>query len=243
MFYQNGVDISSVKSMWEFLQEHPTYSTLNSWNGLRSIAHNVKLYNLELEGDWTVVLDFLSDTADSGDLQFLLAESLEEFARENPGYKVGFNGRSDGYLVLYNQDNWRSVLPEAVTDFETYEEFKNYCKENGERVTDYLRELRDTVTVVRAFDTLCDELRDLANEYSKKNFDSLKLENAVDRFHYEYDDDLDALSLAGPVIEDDHVNLNDIAEFTSFMNLFYKCLGQDARRAYVNDTLLYLKEA
>ena len=48
MFYQKGVDISNTKSMFNFLNNHFTYDTMNSWNGLKSIANNVKVYNLNL---------------------------------------------------------------------------------------------------------------------------------------------------------------------------------------------------
>ena len=48
MFYKKGVDISNTKSMYNFLKNHEKYDTLNSWNGLKSIANNVKVYNLKL---------------------------------------------------------------------------------------------------------------------------------------------------------------------------------------------------
>lgn len=242
MFYKTGVDICSVKSMWEFLHNHFTYSTMNSWNGLKSVAHNVKLYNLKLEGDWWVALRFLNDEADPGCLQMNIHDMIEEFERENQGYRVGFNGRSGGYLVLYNDDNYRSVLPDIVVDYENYEDFKNDQKYYGYRVSEHTYELRRAVRVVRAFDLLCDQLRDIVNEYSKKSFDTLKLEDAVEQFYVNYGDDLEELDLEGPEVEDDHVDLKDIAEFNSFMVLFYQCLGEDRNRAYVNGNLLYLKE-
>ena len=33
MFYKKYVDISNVKSMWNFLHDHYQYFTMNSWNG------------------------------------------------------------------------------------------------------------------------------------------------------------------------------------------------------------------
>ena len=90
MFYRTGVDIASTKSMWNFLKEHFTYYTMNSWNGLESIAHNVKLYNLELEGDWTVAMKYLFDETDSGCLQTYIDLEIREFEEKYPYYKVGF---------------------------------------------------------------------------------------------------------------------------------------------------------
>ena len=65
LFQKAGVDICNPKSMFEFINNHFTYYTLNSWNGLQSIANNMKLYNLGLEGDWTTVLDYLYDEESS----------------------------------------------------------------------------------------------------------------------------------------------------------------------------------
>ena len=64
MFYKTGVDITKEKSMWHFLKNHFTYSTMNSWNGMKSIAHNVKLYNLKLDGDVLNIPLFMADQAD-----------------------------------------------------------------------------------------------------------------------------------------------------------------------------------
>lgn len=245
MFYVKGIDIASTKSMWNFLHNHSTYYTMNSWNRSKSIAHNVKLYNLKLEGDWTVVLRYLFDEADSGCLQMNIDDEIREFEEKYPYYKVGFNGRSGGYLVLGNSDNNGSVLPECVTEFDTYEEFKEDVKSgwNGYNVSDFNRELRDAVEIVREFDKLCDRLRDLVNEYSKKSFDADKLEDAVDRFNREYGDDLDDLALQPPELEGDKVVLNDIVYYHAFMHCFFECFGEDKKRIASNETHLWLKEA
>lgn len=244
MFYKSGVDIASTKSMWNFLHNHPTYYTMNSWNGLASIANNVKLYNLKLEGDWTVALRYLLDEADSGYLQTYINDAIREFEEEHRYYKVCFNGRSGGYLVLCNTDNNHSVLPDCVTDYESYADFKKDVKAgwNGYNVSDFDRELRDAVEIVRAFDRLCDSLRDLVNEYSKKSFDVDKLEAALEWFNNEYGDELIVLELEGPVLEGDRVKLNDIKSYHAYMHCFMDCLGEDRRRVTGNDTHLWLKE-
>lgn len=245
MFYTTGVDIASTKSMWEFLHNHPTYYTMNSWNSSKSIAHNVKLYNLNLEGDWTVALRYLLDEADSGFLQGYIDDAIREFEEEHRYYKIGFNGRSNGYLVLYNVDNNCSVLPTCVTDYESYADFKEDVKAgwNGYRVSDFDRELRDAVEIVRAFDRLCDNLRDLVNEYSKKSFDVDKLEAALEWFNNEYGDELVCLELTGPVLEGDRVKLNDLEDYKAYLTCFMICLGVDNKRATGNDGYLWLKEA
>ena len=244
MFYTYNVDIASTKSMWNFLKEHFTYHTMNSWNCTKSIAHNVKLHRLNLSGDWTTVVKYLFDEADSGLLQLYIDDEIQEFERQYPYYEVFFNGRSNGYLVLCEKAGHKSVIPECVNQYDTYEEFKEDVKSgwNGYSVSDFNRELRDTVTIVREFDKLCDRLRDIVNEYSKKSFDVDKLEYALTRFGDIYGDDLEDLNLDGPCMEGDRVRLNDIADYTAFMHCFFDCFGEDRRRIAYHEGYLWLKE-
>ena len=57
VMFVKKVNRNNDKEMFEFLKEHFTYNTMNSWNGLESIANNVKVYNLGLEGDCWKALD------------------------------------------------------------------------------------------------------------------------------------------------------------------------------------------
>jgi len=61
MFYKKGVDITNDRQMFYFIKNHFTYYTMNSWNGLQSIANNVKLHRLQLQGDWTVAYNLLNN--------------------------------------------------------------------------------------------------------------------------------------------------------------------------------------
>ena len=245
MFYTPYVDIASTKSMWNFLKEHFTYHTMNSWSCSKSIAHNVKLHRLHLDGDWTVAMRYLFDEDDSGRLQMYIDDEIQEFESQYPYYEVFFNGRSNGYLVLCEKDHHRTVLPDCVDNYDSYEEFKADCRYYGERVSDYLRELREAVTIVREFDKLCDRLRDLVNGYSKASFEVDKLEQAVESFDDEYFSDLSKLGLAGPCMEDNRVLLNDIAHYNAFMQCFIKCLGEDYSRIATDPDgkYLWLKES
>ena len=242
MFYTYGVDIANTKSMWEFLHNHFTYNTMNSWNGLKSIANNVKLYKLNLEGDWSNVIRYLTDVGDCGGLQDIIDGELRAFDEKYyPNYRVGFNGRSNGYLVIYNGDNNRSVLPECVAYYENYEDFKYETRDCGENVSDYKYELREAVQVVRDFDKLCDNLRDIVNEYSKRSFEEDKLGDAVDRFYSEYGDDLDDLNIQGPEVDGNKVRLYDISYYHAFMDCFFRCFGDDGRRIDFDSEYLWLK--
>ena len=171
MFYKKGLDISNTKQMFEFLKNHYQYHTMNSWNRLKSIANNVKLYNLELEGDWDNALSFLYD--EGSDLVYLINDTIEIWESEHEGYSVGFNGRSGGYLVLYNKNNNVNILPDYITDYD-YEEFKDYCKDYYGGVKHCKNDLKFYTELVRDFDKLCDELRDIVNEYSKMDYEAYK---------------------------------------------------------------------
>lgn len=182
LFQKAGVDICNPKSMFEFINNHFTYYTLNSWNGLQSIANNMKLYNLGLEGDWTTVLDYLYDEEDIGGIGFQIRDLVDEWEANHPGYSLGWNGRSGGYLVIYNHDrrngtvNFRNILPEDLTGFDNYEDFKETIKDYyGWNVKDMIPELREYTQLIRDFDKLCEDLRDLANEYSKLDYKAEKL--------------------------------------------------------------------
>ena len=176
MFYKKGIDITNAKSMFNFINEHYTYYTLSSWNGLSSIANNVKVYNLKLEGDWDVALSYLFDENDIGDLQFEINMMIREWEDDHQGYLIGFNGRSGGYLVMYNKDNNRSIVPDCLLGYDTYEEWKQSIKESWyhECVKDYLPTLRETTKLIQDFDKLCDKIRELVNVYSKMDYEADK---------------------------------------------------------------------
>lgn len=209
MYYRTGLDITNIKQMWTFLKNHFTYYTMNSWNGLSSIANNVKLYNLKLEGSWTTALSFLLDEKDIGDLQWQLDELRREFAYAHPGYEVHFNGRSGGYLVLHNENNNKTVLPDCVAGYDTYEDFKADCQYFGYKLTDYFWDLRNTAILVRDFDKLCDEMRDMVNEYSKMDYKEQVLAYNINEFNEHYEEDLNKLKISPLVIIDGEVDVTE----------------------------------
>ena len=188
MFYKTGVDITNDKQMFNFLRDHFMYYTANSWNGLRSIANNVKLYNLDLSGDWCVALSLLE--ADDYDYISML---LHDWEREHPGYTVGFNGRSGGYLVLGNKGNARQVLPEDIIGRVDYEDYKDYCREYYGSVKANRDSLVYYTKLVQSFDRLCDELRNYCDYLSKLSFEIIEMQKAIEEFNEQYYPDLDYL--------------------------------------------------
>ena len=243
MFYKTGVDVSNPKSMWEFLHDHFTYSTCNSWNGGRSIAHNVKLYNLKLEGDWTAAARFLFDEQDIGDLQFLIQEKIDDFVTGHSMFRVHFNGRQGGYIVLYNRDNNGHVLPDWIWDYQTYEDFKedihNYY---GQTVKDFTHDLRVWTQLVRDFDKLCDDLRDLVNEYSKMDYDNFVLAGVIDHFNDRYGEDLEYLEFAPLTVGKEGVDISSIQQLDCLVEALLRLFGENRERVEINDFILNLKE-
>lgn len=103
--YYKKVNKASRKEMVDFLSNHFRYDTMNSWNCSTSYAHCVKMWNLglprELEDKFWEMYDSENDFYD-----FYLPNLIRDF-REEWGYDVGFNGKSGGYLVLYDAEKVR----------------------------------------------------------------------------------------------------------------------------------------
>lgn len=188
MFYKKGIDITNDKQMFNFLKNHFEYYIMNSWNRLDTIANNVKLYNLNLSGDWCVALSLLE--RDSYDEINIMINQWQEY---HPGYEVYFNGRSGGYLVLKNKDNNYHILPEEIIEAEDYDEYKRYCKEFYGSVRANRNDLRFYTQLVQDFDKLCDDLRDYCDELSNQKFEVVEMEKAVEDFNSIYEDDLEYL--------------------------------------------------
>lgn len=148
MFYKK-VNKKSDKEMFYFLKEHFTYYTVNSWNLNKSIANNVKVYNLGLDYE---ILNLLQI-----DDYFTINTCIEDWEIEHEDYSVGFNGRSGGYLVLCNKNNTKNVLDEYFEN-DTYEQFKEEIKYNYGALKYYHDRLVQQVELVQSFDKLCDNL-------------------------------------------------------------------------------------
>lgn len=89
------------QDMIAYLTEHFRYDTMNSWNRATSYAHNIKISHLNHVDDITDKLYDLIGVEgiyDETDYNFYLREFE---ARHNWAWQIGTNGRSGGYLVLY----------------------------------------------------------------------------------------------------------------------------------------------
>lgn len=148
-FYKK-IDTTNREKMIQYLSSHRRYYTMNSWNQSTSYANNLKIYNLGLTFEQQSKLYKLMNTEDPA-----LYESINDLCHSfncehNWKYQVGFNGRSDGYLVLYQggikEDGRPFSYPGRSTDMN--ENFKEWSDED----------LKDRVELIENFDKLCDNI-------------------------------------------------------------------------------------
>lgn len=204
LFYKTNLVKQNAKEAWQFLKDHFTYYTLNSWNLMKSIANNVKMYNLQLDGSYWVARDLMI-----ADDYYALNSLIRNWQNKHPGYVVGFNGRSDGYLVLYNEKNYNSVLPDWVTDYDNYEDFKQYAKDYYGSLKEMLPTIIEYVDLVQDFDKLCDKLRDYVNDLSLIDMEAKateELERVVEVFNDSMQKDLELLEVKELEVKDRKVD-------------------------------------
>lgn len=99
MFFEQKVDRRSRQAMVNFLLGHYRYNTMSSINRSTSYAHCVKVSRLGLTNQQ---IDNAFEIL-STDFWHEIEAPIDEFTlRHNGAYTIGSNGRSAGYLVLYN---------------------------------------------------------------------------------------------------------------------------------------------
>jgi hypothetical protein len=116
--FDKKVDLRSRKAMTEFLTNHFRYDTMSPWNQSTSYANNIKIHRLGLDRETENKLYDLIETTEFWDDARVL---FDEFA-ERHGYqwRPGINGRSGGYLVLYQS-------------FREPSEHKSFCISCGQK--------------------------------------------------------------------------------------------------------------
>ena len=97
-FYR-PVDLRSRAAMTAYLKNHFRYHTMNSWNRSTSYACNLKVHTLGLEHDLVMRLFDLVNLPEFYERINDLCRDFDE--AHDYLWQVGFNGRSGGYLVLY----------------------------------------------------------------------------------------------------------------------------------------------
>lgn len=112
------VNLDSREDMIRYLQTHFRYFTMNSWNGADSYACNLKIHKLDLD---PAIESKLFDLLQFEEFFDSLQELKDAFAEKYQYlWQVGMNGRSGGYLVLYEGER----RPTG---------YKSYCTKCGQR--------------------------------------------------------------------------------------------------------------
>lgn len=147
-FFSKTVDWRSRNALVAFLQEHPRYYVMNSWNGTRTFSNKVKVHYMDLPRD--IVDRAFELVCDDGPLRYRwerqLSSRLSQFEQEHEGYyKIGFNGRSGGYLILVGKK-----MDDLDTPLGEFHEKYHWSMDS----------LRGLVGLVQEFDRMCDIIRE-----------------------------------------------------------------------------------
>lgn len=98
-FFWTAVDRRSRRAMTEFLSEHYRYNAGHSWNRATSYACNLKVCGLGLDSE---TVDRLLDLIQVPEFYVPLDRLADLFnAAHEFRWQAAWNGRSGGYLVLY----------------------------------------------------------------------------------------------------------------------------------------------
>lgn len=185
-FFSKQIDKRNRQAMIDFLSGHFRYDTTNSWNRETSYANLVKVHHLNLPPEIrSKAYDMVNLDEVNESLNDIIAQWDED---HNWKYQARFNGRSGGYLVLYQggrrisdhksyctncgQRNFQSATEENKTcgvcrkptrvNHTFYETYTNGMGiDMDEDFQEWsMRRLRERVELVQSFDKLCDDLRD-----------------------------------------------------------------------------------
>lgn len=142
------------KEMIDFIINHDTYWPQNSWNGGNVPCVNVKLYSNFIKQFATEeyiekAFDFLDCEEAFDDIHYFI---FEPFHEDYPKYKIGWNGRSKGYIVLrdakypfrsvfnYSKDELNEMTKSKIKNiYEILKEFDNVVVRAVTSFFDYVK--------------------------------------------------------------------------------------------------------
>ena len=167
-FFNKTTKNMSLRQKFDYVHNHYYYYTMNSWKRSKSLANNVKIYNLPLTKEQKdKFFDLYCDEDLNNELYFHINGILEDFESENE-FDIAFNGRSGGYLVAYNKRkngcvSCENVIDEDLIDFASYDEALKYYKENYTwSYRDCQAELKSIIernfAICVLFDDCCDDV-------------------------------------------------------------------------------------
>lgn len=127
---------------------------MNSWNASTSYANKVKIYSVIPNELQNKVYEMIDSEGFYDEINWI----LEDFSRDhNFEYQAGFNGRSGGYIVLYqggyryetiNGQERKRVFSYPGKSMDQNEDFENWSMES----------LKERVKLIQEFDKMCDNV-------------------------------------------------------------------------------------
>lgn len=164
-FFNKTKKNMTLTQKFDYIKEHFTYCTMNSWNKTESIANNIKLYKLPLtkeqkERAWEIIGDEnLNDELWWNELEPYIAEFKDRY---HQNYDIYSNGRNGGYLVLTGNNGYK-VVNEDIKNAESYKKLiKNFQDYYGwsfrEAQKEARQEIEDTFDLIVDFDETCDDM-------------------------------------------------------------------------------------
>lgn len=162
-FFNKTKKNMTLREKFDYIHKHFYYYTMNSWNGLKSIANNVKIYNLPLTKEQKdKFFDLYCEESLIDEIYFHINMILEDFKSEND-FEIAFNGRSGGYLVAYNKNNNCNIIDEDLIDccsyedlIEYYMEFKGWSFRDSQ--AEAKRKIEENFEKCVLFDDCCDDV-------------------------------------------------------------------------------------
>lgn len=163
-FFNKTHSKMNLQDKLNYINKHFYYFTMNSWNRTKTLANNVKIYNLPLTTEQkNKFYEITEDENLSQELYDNINCLLYAFEAQNPGLEVYFNGRSGGYIVIKNKGNNENIIDENITDSANKQDLTNYFKnvcgwsfEDSQAETKRIIEENFETCVL--FDNLCDEI-------------------------------------------------------------------------------------
>lgn len=146
--FEKRINRASRKDMISFLRNHFRYHTMNSWNAGTSYAHCIKISRgIGLPND---IDETKWDMLNSQKWNNHMGDLIDSFAdAHNYSWQVGTNGRSGGYLVLYQGGikNGKIIC------------YPGRSSDQNENFDDWeMDEIKARVNIIRDFDMLASDI-------------------------------------------------------------------------------------
>lgn len=166
MFVKN-IDFKSRDNLLDYLKTHFRYYTMNSWNRTTSYAQCVKIHCLDIpEHLRDMAYELACGQLVSKEFEAIHQALFDQF-RDETGYALGFNGRSNGYIVMY-----QTAVDPKTGRIVTYPG-RGIDQDTDELDEMDFDELRERAEIVQKFDQTVDTLRDyfvkICESYSGEN--------------------------------------------------------------------------